>query len=280
MESTGRFSRFLLLAIVFSLSSAGVIAVPPEGMKLIKKVEPVYPDAAHHAHISGTVVAQVMIGPNGEVSDVRPMRGNSILTDAAIDAVWQWQYFPPYLNREDFQSSATVSVVFTAATELPISVDRFGTLGQDSSGLEGDSLIQRLVQQTKVNSNIEVVLTHDPAVPFRILDEKVGLLQSKGIHNVAASGPYIYHERRLFCLIPGGAVEPQLVVNTERLAEIVRASGRLPTVIVPNAEGLPTLLYRLFLSETGEIISVQRLRGLRGPEISEIRGGQARKGWL
>jgi len=44
-------------------------------------------------------------------------------------------------------------------------------------------------------------------------------------------------------------------------------------VIVPNSEGIATLLYRLFLSETGEGISVQRLRG---PEVSEIRAELAR----
>ncbi len=277
MESAGRFSRFLLSVIVFSVSSAGVIAGQvPEGAKLIKKVEPAYPDAARKAHISGTVGAQVTIGTNGEVSDVRFVQGNSMFKDAVIDAVWQWQYSPPYLNGENDQLTATVRVVFTADTELPISVDRFGTLRHDTNGLEGDSLIRRLVRQTRANSNIEVVLTHDPAVPFGILEEKLKLLRSKGIQTVAASGPYIFHEGRLFCLIPGVAREPQLAVNTKRLEEIVRASGRLPTVIVPNAEGVPTLLYRLFLSEIGEIISVQRLRGLRGPEISEIRAELAR----
>jgi hypothetical protein len=169
-----------------------------------------------------------------------------------------------------------VTVIFKAVSEFPISVDRLGTLRHDVSGLEGDSLIQQLVRQTKANPDIEIVLTHDPTVPFRVLEEKLRLLHSRGIQNVAASGPYIFRDGRLFCLVPGVAEEPQLAVNMERLSNIIRASGRVPTVMVPNSEGVPTLLYRLFLSETGEVISVQRLRGLRGPEISEIQAELAR----
>ena len=277
MGVTGHFSRFLIFTITFSVSAAAVIADQwPKDVKLIKKVTPVYPDAARQAHISGNVVAEVTIGTKGDVTDVRDVRGESMLLDAVIDAVWQWQYSPSSLNGRSVPTTATVRVVFQRDNELPITVDRHGTLRDDVSGLEGDSLIRHLIRQTRASTNIEVLLTHDPAVPFRVLEEKVRLLQSNGIQKAAASGPYIFHEGRLFCLIPGVAEEPRLAVDTERLAEIVYASGRLPTLIVPNAEGVPTLLYRLFLSETGEVISVQRLRGLRGPEISEIRAELAR----
>lgn len=277
MGFNNHFSRFLIFAITFSVSSAGVIAVQwPEDAKLIKKVTPVYPDAARKAHISGTVVAQVTIGTKGEVTEVRPVRGDSILLDTVINAVWQWQYSPSYLNGKAVPATATVRVVFQPDSELPISVDRHGTLRDDVSGLEGDSLIRHLIQQTGTDPNIEVVLTHDPAVPFRVLEEKLRLLQSQGIQRLAASGPYIFHEGRLFCLVPGVAEAPQLAINTERLSNIVHASGRLPTVIVPNSEGVPSLLYQLFLSETGAVISIQRLRDLRGPEISEIQAELAR----
>jgi TonB family protein len=277
MGPIGHFSRFLLFAVVFLVSSVAVKADQlPEGARLIKKVEPVFPDAARRAHISGTVVAQVTISTKGEVTDLRPMRGDSMLNDAVIDAVWQWQYSPSYLSGEAVPATATVTVIFTADSEFPISIDRVGTLRHRVSGLEGDSLIRQLVQQTKTNPDIEVVLTHDQAVPFRVLEEKLRLLQSQGIQKVAASGPYIFHGGRLFCLVPGVAEEPQLAINAKRLSNIVRASGRQPTVIVPNSEGVPTLLYRLFLSESGEVISVQRLRGLRGPEISEIQAELAR----
>jgi TonB family protein len=70
-------------------------------------VEPVYPDAARQAHISGTVVAQVTISAKGEITDIGPARGYSVLSDAAIDAVWQWQYFPSSLYGKAIPSTAT-----------------------------------------------------------------------------------------------------------------------------------------------------------------------------
>jgi TonB family protein len=275
METKRHFSRFIIFAITLSVSSAAVIADQwLNDPKLVKKVQPVYPDAARQAHISGTVVAQVTIGTKGEVTDVQPGRGDPILVDSVVGAVWQWQYSPSYIDGQAVPANATVRVIFHRDSEFPISVDRHGTLRDDVSGLEGDPLIRHLIQKTSTNHDIEVVLTHDPAVPFRILEEKLKLLQSQGIQRVAANGPYIFHDGRLFCLIPGVAEAPQLDINTERLANIVY--GRTPTVIVPNSEGIPTLLYQLFLSETGEVISIQRLRGIRGPEISEIQTELAR----
>ncbi len=271
MGFNGHLWRFLNFGIFLLASSAVSLGDQlPEAAKLIKKVKPDYPDAARQAHISGAVEVQVTIGTKGEVTDVRHVRGDSILSDAVINAVWQWQYSPSYLSGKVVPTTATVTVIFKADSELPISVDGLGTLRDDVSGLEGDSLIPHLVQQTKTNPDTEVVLTHDPAVPFRVLEEKLRLLQSHAIQKLAASGPYIFREGRLYCLVPGVAEAPQLAINTDRLSNIVRASGRLPTVIVPNLEGIPTLLYQLFLSETGKVVSVQRLRGLRGPEIPEI----------
>ncbi len=277
MGLNGPFSRFLIFGLVFSASAAVSIADQLlEGPKLIKKVEPAYPDAARQAHISGAVEVQVTISTKGEVTDVRHVRGDSILSDAVINAVRQWQYTPSYLSGKAVPTTATVTVIFKADSELPISVDRLGTLRDDVSGLEGDSLIRHVVQQTKTNPDIEVVLTHDRSVPFRVLEEKLRLLQSQGIKKVATSGPYIFREGRLYCLVPGVAEAPQLAINMNHLSNIVRASGRLPTVIVPNSEGIPTLLYQLFLSEAGKVTSVQRLRGLRGPEIPEIVAELAR----
>ena len=99
MGAKSHFFRFIVFAIILSIFAAAVTEDRwAADAKLIKKVNPVYPDAARHAHISGSVVAEVTIGTKGEVTDVRPVAGDSMLVDPVVNPVWQWQYSPSYLN--------------------------------------------------------------------------------------------------------------------------------------------------------------------------------------
>src|SRR5436305_1289232 len=65
---------------------------------LLQKVDPVYPQMAKIAHISGNVVLQVIIGKDGAVENIRAVNGHPILIQSAIDAVKQWKYRPYLLN--------------------------------------------------------------------------------------------------------------------------------------------------------------------------------------
>lgn len=80
--------------------------------KLIKKVEPVYPELAKRARVSGTVVMAVIVDEWGNVSDVRVNSGHPLLDGAAVTAVRQWKYSPTLLNGEPVPVIATVTVVF------------------------------------------------------------------------------------------------------------------------------------------------------------------------
>jgi len=55
-------------------------------------VDPVYPPLAFAARIQGVVLLQVMIGPDGKVSNLRVVTGHPVLIQAAIEAVKQWIY--------------------------------------------------------------------------------------------------------------------------------------------------------------------------------------------
>jgi TonB family protein len=57
-----------------------------------KMVQPDYPALAKSRHIEGAVVLELVIGPKGNVQDVRTVSGNTMLRQAAIDAARQWQY--------------------------------------------------------------------------------------------------------------------------------------------------------------------------------------------
>jgi TonB family protein len=60
--------------------------------RLIRTVEPEYPETLKRLSIGGTVRLQVTISPKGNVENAELLGGNPILGDAAIAAVKQWIY--------------------------------------------------------------------------------------------------------------------------------------------------------------------------------------------
>ncbi len=81
--------------------------------RLIKKVEPVYPDLAKRARVSGIVILEVTIDEEGNVADVKVLRGHPLLDDEVVRAVRQWKYSPTLLNGEPVPVTATVTVIFS-----------------------------------------------------------------------------------------------------------------------------------------------------------------------
>ena len=59
-----------------------------------KNVAPEYPAVAKSARIGGTVQVQLTVDPNGKVADARVVKSVSLLDQAALDAVRQWEYTP------------------------------------------------------------------------------------------------------------------------------------------------------------------------------------------
>ena len=79
----------------------------------IKKVQPVYPQIAQSARVSGVVILEATIGVDGKVKDVKVLRSIPLLDQAAIDAVRQWEYTPTMLNNVPTAVIMTVTVTFT-----------------------------------------------------------------------------------------------------------------------------------------------------------------------
>ena len=81
--------------------------------KLLKRVEPVYPEIAVRARMEGVVRLQVLVNEQGEVASVKVIGGGyPPLQPAAAEAVRQWRYSPTYLNGEAVPVMTTVSVTF------------------------------------------------------------------------------------------------------------------------------------------------------------------------
>jgi len=80
--------------------------------RLIKRVEPKYPEAAKRQRISGMVILVVTVDEGGNVTNIRATRGHDLLIDAAVEAVKQWKYSPTLLEGEPIPVTATVTVNF------------------------------------------------------------------------------------------------------------------------------------------------------------------------
>ena len=77
-----------------------------------RNVDPTYPQVAQAARVSGVVILEAVIGPDGRVTDVKVLRSVPLLDDAAIVAVRQWEYTPTMLNGSPVPVIMTVTVNF------------------------------------------------------------------------------------------------------------------------------------------------------------------------
>jgi TonB family protein len=79
----------------------------------IRHVNPEYPIQAMASRVSGVVILECRIEPDGSVSDVRVLRSIPLLDDAAVAAVQQWEFTPTLLNGAPVPVIMTVTVGFS-----------------------------------------------------------------------------------------------------------------------------------------------------------------------
>jgi TonB family protein len=93
----------------------GPTRVPAHVMasRLVKQVQPKYPEAAKKAKIQGAVVLNVLIGKDGTVKNLKVASGPKVLRQSATDAVRQWTYKPLLVNGNPVEVETTISVVYT-----------------------------------------------------------------------------------------------------------------------------------------------------------------------
>ncbi|MDP2915400.1 MAG: energy transducer TonB, partial [Candidatus Aminicenantes bacterium] len=99
--------------VVGGTSGAPLKLASAPAPKLIKQVDPIYPEAARKARVEGVVIVEATIDIYGRVQSVKVLRSIPPLDQAAIDAVKQWVYEPAILNGKPILVSFTVTVRFT-----------------------------------------------------------------------------------------------------------------------------------------------------------------------
>lgn len=79
---------------------------------LIKRVKPIYPQAALAIHAQGAVQIEATVNKEGMVVNPRVLSGDAVLAQAALEAVRQWRYKPYYLDGEPVEIKTQITVNF------------------------------------------------------------------------------------------------------------------------------------------------------------------------
>jgi protein TonB len=79
---------------------------------LIKRVQPTYPQAALAVHAQGAVQIEATVTKEGNVTNLKVLKGDAVLARAALDAVRQWRYKPYYLDGQPVEIQTQITVNF------------------------------------------------------------------------------------------------------------------------------------------------------------------------
>lgn len=90
------------------IRAVGDIKIP----RLVRRVEPDYPEIARQARIEGVVILEATTDVYGRVTAVRVLRSIPLLDEAAAAAVRQWVYEPLVVNGRPRPVTFTVTVRF------------------------------------------------------------------------------------------------------------------------------------------------------------------------
>ena len=98
----GGYPRGIVGDALYSLIGDETAPVRPAGEvrmpRLIRRVEPVYPEIACKSRVQGTVILEATTDASGRVVAVRVLRSVPLLDAAAVEAVRQWVYEPMVVN--------------------------------------------------------------------------------------------------------------------------------------------------------------------------------------
>ena len=68
--------------------------VSDTGRKLVRKVDPDYPEMARRVNLIGTVKVYALVAPDGTVKSVEPVGGSPLLVQSSQKAILQWKFAP------------------------------------------------------------------------------------------------------------------------------------------------------------------------------------------
>jgi protein TonB len=84
----------------------------PVSPRKVVDVRPVYPELARIARVEGTVIMEAVLDTNGRVTQLRVLKTEPMLEQAAVDAVRQWRYTPSLYGGHPVSVLMTITVRF------------------------------------------------------------------------------------------------------------------------------------------------------------------------
>lgn len=81
-------------------------------MRIVSRVEPVYPEEARLAGKQGLVVLDTVIAPDGTVKRLKPVSGDDLLVKSAAAAVRSWKFEPYQYSGRAVAVETTIAVEF------------------------------------------------------------------------------------------------------------------------------------------------------------------------
>jgi general secretion pathway protein A len=118
--STGTATESATANATGASPSAGPVPVSAETAStyLIQRVEPEYPQQAREQQIQGSVVLNATVGTDGAVRELKVVRGDPQLADAALNAVRRWRFKPYASNGQSVDFETRITVNFTLPEEV------------------------------------------------------------------------------------------------------------------------------------------------------------------
>ncbi len=119
------------LLMVFVVVGAGAqtpmaVSGPALTKHKVKGAVLTYPATAKEAHVSGTVVLRIVVGPKGNVTQVKPVSGPALLRGAAESCVQQWKFRPFMRDGKAVAATGNVSMEFSLGSASPMTpVEKF-----------------------------------------------------------------------------------------------------------------------------------------------------------
>jgi TonB family protein len=81
--------------------------------KLVRRVQPEYPEIARRERLQGTVRLHAIIAKDGTIRLLRVQTGYCSLGQAAMKAVRQWRYTPTMVEGKPVEVDTTIDVIFS-----------------------------------------------------------------------------------------------------------------------------------------------------------------------
>ncbi|HVH86489.1 MAG TPA: TonB family protein, partial [Terriglobales bacterium] len=80
--------------------------------KLLRRVEPIFPDFAREAGLDGTILLSAIIARDGRLKDVKLVSGNRALATEAFRALREWRYRPYLLDGKPIEAETRIVMNF------------------------------------------------------------------------------------------------------------------------------------------------------------------------